>query len=147
MEFTGLDRQLNRILNLEEGCLFVMKFKKSDKRLEFLYPDDLKGLTIPVLSQCVTGKAVIHKSSFILNNFQGEMDVIYLNCLSMNDTNKSIRKMVAYPICLAGEICAVLLVVRKGYDGSDFQDFVGEDLVKIKSVVDRMVFVQLVKTA
>ena len=147
MEFTGLNRQLTRILNLEEGCVFVMKFKKSDKRLEFLYPDDLKGLTIPVLSHCVTGKAVIHKSAFVLNNFQGEMDVIYLNCLTMNSTNKSIRKMIAYPICLAGEICAVLVVVRKEYDGSDLQNFLGEDLVKIKSVVDEMLFVQLAKTA
>lgn len=147
MEFTGLDRQLSRILNLEEGCLFVMKFKKSDKRLEFLYPDELKGFTIPVLSQCVTGKAVIKKSPIILNNFQGEMDIIYLNCLTMNSTNKSIRKMVAYPICLAGEICAVLVVVRKEYGDSDLQNFLGEDLAKIKSLVDRMIVVQLVKTA
>jgi hypothetical protein len=147
MEFTGLDRQLTKILNLEEGCVFVMEFKKSDKRLEFLYPDELKGLKIPALSQCVSGKAVIKKSPIVLNNFQGEMDVIYLNCLTMNSTNKSIRKMIAYPICLAGEICAVLVVVRKECDHSDLQNFLGEDLVKIKSVVDRMIFVQLAKTA
>ena len=147
MEFTGLDRELTRVLNLEEGCVFVMKFKKSDKMLEFLYPDEVKGLKIPVLSHCVTGKAVIHKSSFVLNNFQGEMDVVYLNCLAMSSANKSIRKMIAYPICLAGEICAVLLVVRKEYDGSDPQDFLGEDLIKIKSVVDNMIYLQLVKTA
>jgi helix-turn-helix protein len=55
--------------------------------------------------------------------------------------------MIAYPICLAGEICAVLVVVRKECDDSDLQNFLGEDLVKIKSVVDRMIFVQLAKTA
>jgi hypothetical protein len=65
----------------------------------------------------------------------------------MNSTNKSIRKMIAYPICLAGEICAVLVVVRKEYDGSDLQNFFGEDLIKIKSVVDEMLFVRLVKLA
>ena len=147
MEYKELDRQISKILNLEEGCVFLLRLKKSDNLFEFIYPDELKGLTVPVISHCVTGKAVKHKSPFVLNNYQGEMDVIYLNCFIMKNTKTSIRKMIAYPICLAREICAVLLAVRKEYDGSDLQDFLGEDLIKIKSVVDEMLFVRLVKSA
>jgi hypothetical protein len=64
----------------------------------------------------------------------------------MEGTQSSIRKMIAYPICLGRQICAVLLVVRKDPD-TDFQNFVGEDLQKVKLAVDKMIYLQLVKSA
>jgi hypothetical protein len=142
MGYNGLDKLISKSLNLGEGCVFILKPRKYDNLLEFSYPDELKGFTIPVMSQSVAGKAVIHRSPIILNNFQGETDVIYLNCLTMNSTKNSIRKMIAYPVCSSGELTEVLLVVRKEYDGSDLPNFLGEDLQKIKSAVDKILTIR-----
>jgi hypothetical protein len=147
MDFTELDRELTSVLNLEEGCVFIMRLKKSEQMFEFLYPSELKGFKIPVLNHCIAGKAATHKSPFVSNNSQGEMDVADLNCKNMNRDDKSTRRTIAYPICLASQLCAVLLVVRNDHGSSDLQNFPGEDLIKIKSVVDNMIYLQLVKTA
>ena len=147
MEFTELDRELSRIFNLQEESVFILRPKKYGNQLEFIYPDDLNGLTMPLMNQSILGKTVRQKSPSILNDFQGETDVIYLNSIIMEGTQSSIRKMIAFPICLARQICAVLLVTRKDPDGSSFQDFVEEDLPKIRLAVDKMIYLQLVKSA
>jgi hypothetical protein len=65
----------------------------------------------------------------------------------MEGTEYSIGKMIAYPICLARQICTVILVVRKNQAGPNFQNFIGEDLQKIKSAVDKMIYLRLVNSA
>lgn len=147
MEFTELDRQLTSVLNLEEGCVFVMRLKKSDQKFEFLYPYELKGFRIPVLKHCIAGQAATHNTPFISNNPEGERYVADLHCKNVNGSDKSTRRMIAYPISLGSQPCDVLIVIRNGHDRSDLRDFLGEDLVKIKSVVDSMIYLQLVKTA
>jgi hypothetical protein len=148
MDFTELDRELTRVLNLEEGCVFALKPKKYDNQLEFIYPDELKGLIVPFSYQgIIWDKVVMNKSPLILNDFQEEIDIIYLNSLTMEGTEYSIAKMIAYPICLARQICTVILVVRKNQAGTNFQNFIGEDLQKIKSAVDKMIYLRLVNSA
>ena len=132
MEFAELDRELSRVLNLEEGCVFLMRLKKSSQTFEFLYPDELKGSTIPVLNSCIAGKAVIYKSPFVYNNSRDEMDNADLNCQTKNGFNESTNGIIAYPIFLARQIWAVLLVVGRDHNGSDFQNFDEEDVQKIK---------------
>lgn len=145
MEFAELDREISKTFNLQEESVFVLKPKKYYNLLEFTYPEELKGITIPLMNQSILGKAVMHKSPIIVNDFQGEADIIHLNLITMGHTQPSIRKMIVYPICLARNILAVLLVVRKDHDGSFFQNFIGEDLRKIKSAVDNMIYLQSVK--
>ena len=148
MEFTELDRELTRLFNLEQGCVFALKPNKSDNQLEFIYPDELIGLTVPFIYQgIIWDKAVMNKSPLILNDFQEEIDIIYLNSLTMEGTEYSIAKMIAYSVCLARQICTVILVVRKNQASLDSQNFVGEDLQKIKSAVDKMIYLRLVNSA
>jgi hypothetical protein len=148
MEFAELDRELTGLLNLEQGCVFALKPKKSDNQLEFIYPNEIEGLTVPFIYQgIIWDKVIMNKSPLILNDFQGETDIIYLNSLTMEGTEYSIAKMIAYPVCLARQICIVVLVVRKNQASLDSQNFVGEDLKKIKSAVDKMIYLRLVNSA
>jgi hypothetical protein len=147
MEFTELDRQLTNALSLEEGCVFVMRLRKSIDKFEFLYPYELEGFRIPVLKHCIAGKAATRNTPFIVNNAEGESYVADLRCKNMHGSDKSTRRMIAYPISLGTQPCDVLLIVRNGNDRSDLQDFLGKDLIKIKSLVDNMIYLQLVRTA
>jgi hypothetical protein len=146
MEFAELDRELSRALNLEEGCVFLMRLNKSDKMFEFLYPHELKGSTIPVLDSCIAGKAVIYKRPFVLNNTYDEIDT-NLNCQTKDGVSESSSRIIAYSIYIARRIWAVLLVVGRHHNRSDLQDFNERDLQTIEWVLEKMIYLQLVKSA
>lgn len=147
MRYAHLDRLISEALNLEEGSIFVLKKRGYNSLLEFSYPYELIGFTISIINQNLLGKALIHRSPIILNQCDEEMDSAYLRYLAMKSNNVSIKKMIAYPVCISDEFSEVILVMRKKKEGDQVKDFLGEDLVKIKSVLDSVFPARLEKPA
>ncbi|HWP92440.1 MAG TPA: hypothetical protein VNN20_09620 [Thermodesulfobacteriota bacterium] len=147
MRYTQLDRLISEVLNLEEGSIFVLKKIGYDSLLAFSYPYELRGSTISIINQNLLGKALIHRSPIILNQCDEEMDSAYLRYLAMKNSDVSIKKMIAYPVCTSDEFSEVILIMRKKREGAEVKDFLGEDLVKIKKVLDSVFTARLEKPA
>ena len=136
MKYTQLDRLISEALDLEEGSMFILKKIGYDSLLEFSYPYELRGSTISIINQNLLGQALMHRNPIILNQCDEETDSAYLRYLIMKNNNGSIKKMIAYPVCISDELSEVILVMRKKKEGAQVKDFLGEDLVKIKRVLD-----------
>jgi len=146
VDYEELDRQLSEIFQLTQGCVFLLELDKHSTLLEFSYPPKLIKNKLPVDNKTILGRAVIAKRSYISNNVEKESNFVVLNCL-MAMRAAPVQKMVTYPILSGDRVRAVLQIVRKGKTLSDSPDFVKEDLEKIKSVLDELLSLHIVKSA
>ena len=147
MKYAQLDRLISEALSLEEGSMFILKKRGYDSLLEFSYPYELRGSIISIINQNLLGQALMHRSPIILNQCDEETDSAYLRYLIMKNNNGSIKKMIAYPVCISDEFSEVVLVMRKKKEGAQVKDFLGEDLVKIKRVLDSVFPARLAEPA
>jgi len=146
IDYEELDRQLSEIFQLAQWSVFLLELDKHATLLEFSYPPKLKRNKLPVDNKTILGRAVIAKRSYISNNVEKESNFVVLNCL-MAMGAAPVQKMVTYPILSGDRVKAVLQIVRKGKTVSDLPDFVKEDLAKIKSVLDDLLSLHIVKSA
>jgi len=146
IDYKELDRQISEMFDLPQGCVFILNLDKEGILLEFAYPPKLKKNKVPVDNKTIAGRAVIAKRSYISNNVQKESSSVFLNCLMAMESDP-VQKMITYPIIFGDKVISVLQVVRKGETLSKIPDFQKEDLEKIKSVLDDLFTLHVVKPA
>ena len=146
IDYEELDRQISEIFNLPKGCVFMLEIDKHANLLEFTYPPKLIKNKIPVDNKTIVGRAVIAKRSYISNNVEKEGNFVVLNCL-MAMGSVPVQKMITYPILSGDRVRAVLQVARKGKTLSESPDFQKDDLEKIKTVLDDLLSLHVVKSA
>jgi hypothetical protein len=134
------------VFNLPPGCVFVLTVDKDIRLLEFTYPIQLKGNMIPIDSKSIAGRAVMSRRSYISNNVPGERGFISFDWL-MARGSAPVQKMITYPVIFTEKVIAVLQVVRKGTSPSQSgPDFQKEDIEKIKSILDDILTLRVVKS-
>ena len=89
---------------------------------------------VPVNTKSLLGRAVISKRHYISNNLKKEKNFMALNYL-MDMGLSPVQKVLTYPIEFAGEILAVLEIVRRGDSLTEAPDFGEEDITRIKEVI------------
>lgn len=146
IDYKELDKQITEIFKLSQGCVFMLELDKHSNLLEFAYPHKLIKNKIPVDNKTIVGRAVIAKRCYISNNVEKESNFVVLNCL-MAMGAAPVQKMITYPILSGGRVKTILQVVRKGKTLSESPDFQKEDLEKIKSVLDDLLSLHIVKSA
>jgi hypothetical protein len=97
-------------------------------------------------NKTIVGRTVIAKRSYISNNVEKESNFIVLNCLMAMGADP-VQKLITYPILSGDRVKAVLEVARKGKTLSESPDFQKDDLGKIKSILDDLLTLHVVKTA
>lgn len=138
---------MSEILNLPQGCVFVLGVHRDGNSLEFAYPPQLKGNVIPVDHKSIAGHAVISKRSYITNNFRDERGSVLFDWL-MSKGNEKIQKMITYPVIFLDKVVAVLHIIRRGSSSSEVvPDFHNGDVEKIQSILDDSLNLHLVKSA
>lgn len=146
IDYKELDRRISEVFGLGQNCVFTLTLDKHGTLLEFAYPPKLIKNKVPVDNKTVVGRAVIAKRPYISNNIQKESSSVILNCLMAMGTTP-VQKSITYPIVMGERVIAVIQVVRKGENISDVADFQKEDLEKIKSVLDDLFTLHVVKPA
>lgn len=147
MNHVELDRRISKILNLEPGSIFILTPNKHCSSLHFAYPNRLNGNSVPVDNSSISGRAVIARRPYILNNVQGERGVNFLNCLTLRKGTPPIQRVIAYPVLFADGVIAVLQVTRKGDALSEAKNFYMEDVEKIQLVLDDVLSIRLAVSA
>jgi hypothetical protein len=95
----------------------------------------------------MAGRSVIARRSYISNNIPEEKSFTILDWL-MGKGGLPIQKVVAYPVIFADKVIAVLQVTRRGLNLSESgPDFQKDSLDKIKSVLDDLLEIHVVKSA
>jgi hypothetical protein len=146
IDYKELDRRISEMFNLPQGSVFVLNLDKQGVLLEFAYPPKLKKNKLPVDNKTIVGRAVIVKRPYISNNVQKESSSAFLNCLMAMESDP-VQKMITHPIVFGDKVISVLQVVRKGKNPYEIPDFQREDLEKIRSVLDDLFTLHVVKPA
>ncbi len=147
IDYVELDRRISKILNLSQVCVFVFSIHRDGKSLEFIYPPQFIGNIFPIDSKSMAGRSVISRRSYVSNNVPEEKSFTILDWL-MGKGGLPIQKVVAYPIIFADKVIAVLQVTRRGLNLSESgPDFQKDSLDKIKSVLDDLLEIHVVKSA
>ncbi|MBI2486168.1 MAG: GAF domain-containing protein [Deltaproteobacteria bacterium] len=146
VDYEELYRQISEIFNLQKGCVFMCEVDKHANLLEFTYPPKLIKNKVPIDNKTIVGRAVIAKRSYISNNVEKESNFAVLNCL-MAMGAAPVQKMITYPILSGDKVRAVLQVARRGKTLSESPDFQKDDLGKIKSILDDLLSLHIVKSA
>lgn len=147
IDYIELDRKIAGILNLTQGCVFVLTVHRDGRSLEFVYPPEFKGNVFPIDGKSIVGRTVVARRSYISNNVPQERGFILLDWF-MNRGGTPIQKEITCPVILSDKVVAVLQITRRGASLSESgPDFRREDLEKIKSVLDDFVIPHTVKSA
>ncbi|MGH7807726.1 MAG: GAF domain-containing protein [Thermodesulfobacteriota bacterium] len=146
VDYEELDRQVSELFNLPKGCVFILEVDKHGTLAEFTYPAKLIKNKVPVDNKTIVGRTVIAKRSYISNNVEKESNFIVLNCLMAMGADP-VQKLITYPILSGDRVKAVLEVARKGKTLSESPDFQKDDLGRIKSILDGLLTLHVVKTA
>lgn len=147
IDYVELDKNLSKKFNLTQESVFVLSAGKDGKLLEFVYPLWLKGTMVPIDNRSVSGRAANTGRPYISNSVQDEREFIVLACL-MNKKGDPIQKMITCPIIFADKVIDVIQIARRGlkpYESGP--DFKREDVEKMKSVIDELLALHVVKTA
>lgn len=146
-DYEQLDKELSEILNLSQGCVFVLSANKDGRLLEFVYPPRLKGTMVPVDSRSIVGRTACNKRFYISNNTHAERDFIFLDSI-MSRKGDPIQKMITCPVIFADKVVQVIQVTRRGVNPSEAgKDFTKEDVEKIKTYVDKLFTLHVVESA
>lgn len=146
-DYEQLDKELSEILNLSQGCVFVLSANKDGKLLEFVYPVRLKGTLVPVDGRSVVGRAASYKRFYLSNNIQAERDFIFLGSL-MSRKGDPIQKVITYPVIFADKVVQVIQITRRGTNLSEAgKDFTKEDVEKVKAYVEELFTLRIVESA
>lgn len=115
--------------------------------MEFVYPPQLKGNSLPINNKSIAGSAVLNQRPYISNNVRFEKSFIVFDWI-MDRGMTPIQKMISYPVLLTGKVISVIHIARRGDSLSEAgPDFEKSDLEKLNFILNSFLALQVVSSA
>ena len=115
--------------------------------MEFIYPSQLKGNSLPINNKSIAGSAVLNRRPYISNNVRLEKSFIVFDWI-MDRGSTPIQKILSYPVILTEKVISVIQITRRGDSLSEAgPDFEKSDLEKLGHIHNSFRSLQIVSSA
>ena len=114
--------------------------------MEFIYPSQLKGNSLPINNKSIAGSAVLNRRPYISNNVRLEKSFIVFDWI-MDRGGTPIQKIITYPVLLSEKVISVIQITRRGDSVSEAgPDFEKSDLEKLSHILNSFLSLQVVSS-